>query len=430
VFEPFRILDRLRAGEALTEGEIRAVVAGAASGSWTDAQLSAFLMGVAVRGLDVPSTGALTRAMLDSGERWELAERVPHLGDKHSTGGVGDKVSLVIGPLLAACDRPVIMLTGRGLGHTAGTADKLETIPGLSLELDRHRSLELLSHVGLAVGVPTRRIAPADRVLYALRDTTGTVRSIPLVVASILSKKLATGASGLALDVKTGSGAFFRSLEDSRALATRLVETAGALGLPASALITDMSQPLGRWVGHTAEVREALDCLAGEGPADLLEVSLRLAEEVADLVGRPIGRDRLEAALASGAARERFDRWAEMQGADTAWLADPRLPVAPEEAVLRAPRGGTLAAIDTEELGMTLATAGGGRTRPDDPIDPEVALRMEARLGDRVAEGDALARLHLRRPDAALVERAAGCFEITDTGVAPRLVHDRIPPAV
>jgi len=423
---PGPILDRLRAGHALGEAELRAAVAGAADGSWADAQLGAFLMGVAVRGLDVPATGVLTRAMLESGERWNLAGDVPLVGDKHSTGGVGDKVSLVVGPLLAACNRPVVMLTGRGLGHTGGTADKLETIPGLSLELDRAGTVELLESVGLAIGVATGAIAPADRKLYALRDVTGTVRSIPLVVASILSKKLATGAAGLALDVKTGSGAFFSRLEDSRELARQLVATARELGLPASALITDMSQPLGRWAGHTVEVEEALDCLAGEGPDDLVELSLRLSEELARLVGAPLKRRELEAAIDSGAARERFDRWAESQGAETAWLASPRLPRAPVETVLTAPRAGVLAAVDTERLGLALAEGGGGRTHPGDPIDPEIALRTEVRLGEAVEPGQPLARLYLRREDAGLAERALAAFEIAESGDAPPLIYERI----
>lgn len=423
-----QILDRLRAGDPLDEAAIRAAVTGAADGSWADAQLSAFLMGVAIRGLDIHSTGVLTRAMLESGERWRLDESLPAVGDKHSTGGVGDKVSLVIGPLLAACGRPTVMLTGRGLGHTGGTADKLETVPGLSLELDRDRTVALLGEVGLAVGIPTGRIAPADRALYALRDVTGTVRSIPLVVASILSKKLATGASGLVLDVKTGSGAFFPRREDSRELARRLVDTAAELGLPASALLTDMSQPLGRWVGHTVEVREALDCLEGHGPEDLAELVLRLAEVLAALVGQPVTRVDLERAIESGAARERFDLWAERQGADPGWLGAPDLPVAPREVVLEAPRGGVLAEVDTEGLGLALAAAGGGRMRPGDRIDPEVALRVEARLGQEVEEGGALARLYLRRMDEALADRVRACFRVAEAGVAPPLVQERIQP--
>ncbi|HUP43807.1 MAG TPA: thymidine phosphorylase, partial [Thermoanaerobaculia bacterium] len=329
--EAFRILERLRAGEPLSPDDLRRAVAGAADGGWADAQLGAFLMGVAVRGLEPAGAVALTREMVASGERWELGREIPLLGDKHSTGGVGDKASLVLGPLLAACGRPVVMLTGRGLGHTGGTADKLETVPGLSLALSRERVLALLREVGLAVGVATETIAPADRRLYALRDVTATIRSLPLVVASILSKKLATGASALVLDVKVGSGAFFSGLAEARELARRLVETSRELGLPAAALLTDMSQPLGRWVGHAAEVEEALACLAGEGPPDLLELAFRLAEELAALLGAPVPRRDLAAAIDSGDARERFTAWAARQGADRGWLARPAFPRAPVE---------------------------------------------------------------------------------------------------
>jgi len=426
VSEAFRILERLRAGEPLAPEDLQAAVAGAADGSWADSQLGALLMGVAIRGLDPGAAVGLTRAMVDSGERWALGEEVPGLGDKHSTGGVGDKVSLVLGPLLAACGRPVVMLAGRGLGHTGGTADKLETVPGLSLAISRRRALELLAETGLAVGVATDAIAPADRRLYALRDVTATIRSLPLVVASILSKKIATGASALALDVKVGSGAFFPELARARELARRLVDTAQELGLPATALLTDMSQPLGRWAGHAVEVEEALACLGGEGPPDLLELTLRLAEELAALTGAPVTREELAAAIGSGRARERFELWAERQGAEVAWLARPVSPRAPVEVFVRSPREGVLAAIDTERLGLLLAEAGGGRARPEDAIDPAVALRTDARLGDAVEAGQPLARFRLRREDPSLERRAAACFTVAGAGQAPPLVHERV----
>jgi thymidine phosphorylase len=426
VSEAFRILERLRAGEPLSPEDLRRAVAGAADGGWTDAQLGAFLMGVAVRGLDPAGAVALTREMVASGERWELGREVPLLGDKHSTGGVGDKASLVLGPLLAACGRPVVMLTGRGLGHTGGTADKLETVPGLSLALSRERVLALLREVGLAVGVATETIAPADRRLYALRDVTATIRSLPLVVASILSKKLATGASALVLDVKVGSGAFFSELAEARELARRLVETSRELGLPAAALLTDMSQPLGRWVGHAAEVEEALACLAGEGPPDLLELAFRLAEELAALLGAPVPRRDLAAAIDSGDARERFTAWAARQGADRGWLARPVFPRAPVEVIVRSPRSGVLAAVDAERLGLLLADAGGGRARPGDVIDPGIALASEVRLGEPVEAGQPVARLYLRREDPGLVGRAAACYRVADAGEAPPLIYERL----
>ncbi|HVT16310.1 MAG TPA: thymidine phosphorylase [Thermoanaerobaculia bacterium] len=423
---PYRILERKRAGMRLSDDEVRAVARGAADGSWSDAQLAAFLMAAAIRGLDPAETSALTTAMLESGERWEVAREVPLACDKHSTGGVGDKVSIPLAPLLASCGLPMVMLTGRGLGHTGGTADKLESIPGLDLALDRARCLELLRGCGVASGIATEAIAPADRRLYALRDVTATIDSVPLVTASILSKKLAVGAAAVVFDVKTGNGAFFPDRAQARELARSLVGTARALGRRAGALLTDMSQPLGRWVGHSAEIRESLALLGGEGPPDLLEVTLTLAEEVSRLVGRPLARADLEAALASGRARERFDRWAALQGADRAWLARPTFALAPVESPLTAARGGVLAAVDCRQLGLLLVEAGAGRAHPGAAIDHGVALHCRARLGQPVAAGEELARVYLRREEPRLVERLAACFTVADRGEAPPLIVERV----
>ena len=423
---PYRILERKRAGMRLSEGEIRAVARGAADGSWSEGQLAAFLMAAAIRGLDPEETRALTLAMLESGERWELSREVPRLCDKHSTGGVGDKVSLVIAPLLASCGLPVAMLAGRGLGHTAGTIDKLESIPGVELQLDRRRCLDLVDRCGMAIGGATADIAPADRRLYALRDATATVDSIPLITASILSKKLAAGAAAVVLDVKTGNGAFLPDLERSTELARGLVETACALGTPASALVTDMSQPLGRWSGHAAEVRESLETLAGEGPEDLVEITLALAEEVSRLVGQPLTRAAMEDALASGRARERFLEWAELQGAAPPWLRNPVLPLAPVERPLRARRAGVLAAVDVRQLGLLLVEAGGGRMRPGDAVDFGVSLETKVRLGDEVGEGGELARVYLRKDDDRLVELFESCYTVAERGEAPELIPVRV----
>ncbi|HXT20247.1 MAG TPA: thymidine phosphorylase, partial [Thermoanaerobaculia bacterium] len=237
---PYEILGRKRAGEPLSAAEVRALVAGAADGSWSDAQVGAFLMAAAIRGMNADETRTLTLAMLESGEQWRLASEVPRLCDKHSTGGVGDKVSLPLAPLLAACGLPVVMLTGRALGHTGGTADKLEAVPGLRLGLDRESTLRLLRDTGIAIGIATGSIAPADKRLYQLRDQTATVSSLPLITASILSKKLAAGAGALVLDVKVGSGAILPEVEQARELAELLVATANALGLRTSGWITDM----------------------------------------------------------------------------------------------------------------------------------------------------------------------------------------------
>jgi len=320
----------------------------------------------------------------------------------------------------------VVMLTGRGLGHTAGTADKLESIPGLSLGLDRRRCLDLLFAHGLAVGVATAEIAPADRRLYALRDQTATIGSLPLIIGSMVSKKLATGAAALVYDVKVGNGAFLPDRREAEELARRLVDTTSALGVRAAALLTDMSQPLGEWAGHAAEVQAALEALEGRGAPALTAVTLGLAETVSALAGEPLGRAELEAALASGRARERFDRWAAAQGADPAWLAAPRCELAPVERAIEAPRAGRLAAVDTRQLGLLLAEAGGGRTAPGGPIDLGVALRTRARLGDAVARGDELARVYLRRDDPRLVAAFGECYRVAEEGAAPALIAGRI----
>ncbi len=429
---PYRVLAKKRAGEELEEAEIRAVVAGAVDGSWSDGQLAAFLMAAAIRGLSAAETRALTLAMLESGERWDLAAEIPALGDKHSTGGVGDKVSLVLAPLAAACGQPVVMLTGRALGHTGGTADKLETIPGLDLGLDRERCLEVLRATGMAVGVATERVAPADRRLYALRDGTATVDSIALITASILSKKLATGAAALAFDVKTGNGAFLSDPAEARALARSLVEIAGALGCRSSALITDMSQPLGCWVGHSAEVGETLACLRGEGPSDLMEVVFALCEELGRLAGGTLTRAALEAAIGDGSARRKFEQWVGAQGGNAGRLEESSRELAPHLTSVRAPRDGHLAEVETRRIGLLVAEAGGGRVGPGGTIDPGVALEYRSRIGRRHAAGDELARLYTRGPRPELAAELERCFVLSAPGEAPppapALVVERISP--
>lgn len=425
---PYSILARKRAGQSLSASEIREVVSGTTDGSWADAQLGAFLMAAVLQGLDSDETRALTRAMMESGELWKLSDDLPQVGDKHSTGGVGDKVSLILSPLLAACGQPVAMLTGRGLGHTGGTADKLETIPGLQLGLDRDRVVEAVQEVGFFIGMATGKIAPADRRLYSLRDVTATVEDRSLITASILSKKLAMGPAAVVFDLKTGDGAFIQDLEEGRLLGRELVEISTALGTPARTVITDMSQPLGRWAGHACEVEETLAALSGEGPEDLMEVTYVLCEELTALLGKPLSRQTLEEAISSGRARESFERWAAFQGADAAWLRRPEFPRAPVEVVAEAPREGVLASVATRELGLVLSEAGGGRKLPGDEIDPGISLRVSARRGDSLEKGQELARLYLRRPDGALEERFRRCFTVAAEGTAPPLIHQRLRP--
>ena len=424
---PYTLLAKKRAGLPLADAEIAEIVQGAVDGSWSDAQLAAFLMAAAIRELGPQETAALTRGMLDSGERWDLAREVPNLCDKHSTGGVGDKVSLVLGPLLAACGLPTAMLVGRGLGHTGGTADKLDAVPGLTLELDRRRCLDLLARTGLAIGVATTGIAPADKKLYALRDQTATIDSIPLIVASILSKKLAVGPAAVAFDVKTGDGAFLPERDRAEALARRLVETLASLGTAASAWVTDMSQPLGRWVGHAAEVAESLESLEGGGPDDLREVTLALAVEAARLVKSTVTRTDFEGALRDGRARAAFNRWAEAQGADPRWLEAPELALASHVEVVSAPTSGWLAHVRNRDLGLLLIEAGGGRAHAGAKIDLGVAFRVEARIGDAIQAGQELLRLYLREPNPKLARRFQACFEIREEPAeAPPLLVSRI----
>lgn len=383
-------------------------------------------MGAAIRELDEEQTLALTRAMLESGERWQLGRALPALGDKHSTGGVGDKTSLLLAPLAAAAGLPMAMLTGRGLGHTGGTADKLEAIPGFAQDLSRERALELLADCGIALGVATAGIAPADRKLYALRDRTATVDSLPLMVASILSKKLATGATAIVFDVKVGDAAFLPELDDALELAARLVGITRDLGVAASALLSDMNQPLGEWVGHAAEVREVLDCLEGRGPRETVELTVALALELAQSLGLDWSEESLRGLLGSGAARERFVRWAVAQGAEPAFFDAPELPLAPVERVIEAPRAGVVARVETRRLGLLLAEAGASRRAIGADLDLGVALRYTTRLGRRVEAGEELARVYLRRDDSALTARFASCFQVGDGALAPPLLHGRL----
>lgn len=418
----YDILASKRAGEVLAAEAIAAVVAGAADGSWSDAELAAFLMAAAIRGLDNTETAALTLGMRDSGENWHLGATIPGLCDKHSTGGVGDKLSLVLSPLLAECGVPVAMLTGRALGHTGGTADKLETIAGLDIALDRTRTIASVEKHGFAIGMATGAIAPADRRLYALRSATATVESLQLIVASICSKKLALGASALVFDVKVGSGAFLRDMAQAELLATTLVRTCRDLGIASSALLTDMNQPLGQWSGDRAEVWESIELLAGRGPADAREVTLLLCEELVRLVGASVSRAQLEQALDSGKALERFRHWVEALGGDWVACATSTPVVGPVETVVRASSPGVLATVDTREIGMVLrAACGGGR------LDPAVAWRRDVMLGEAVERGDVVGCLFTgRTPSAELVKRLEDAFTVAQHAVAPPLLHRRI----
>lgn len=416
---PYAVLDAKRRGEVLSAEQIETVTRGAVAGSWGEAEVAAFLMAVAVGGLSESETAALVRAMVDSGERWELSREVPNLVDKHSTGGVGDKVSLILAPLLAAAGVPVAMLTGRALGHTGGTADKLETIPGLRLDLDRRGMLDALEATGVAIGLATPAIAPADRIFYALRDRTGTVASLPLVTSSIVSKKVALGPAAVVYDVKTGPGAIFPELATSRDLLRALVVVTRDSGVESSGLISDMSQPLGEWTGHSAEVGEAWQVLSGEGADDLVEVTLALAVEACELVGAGVDREDLERLLGSGVALERFINWARHQGADSTWLDEPVFERAAQEFPLTAERAGALAAVDLRRLGWLVQSKAFAGKR----LNPRVSIRRLRRLGDEVQARDPIALAYLDEDDPTWLAELGECWRIADEAQAPQLIH-------
>jgi pyrimidine-nucleoside phosphorylase len=421
-----RTIVKKRDGGALGEGEIRDFVRGVTEGTIPDEQTAALLMAICIRGMTTEETAWLTDAMMRSGETWDLS-RHGFVADKHSTGGVGDKVTLVLAPLVAACGVKTGMMSGRGLGHTGGTLDKLEAIPGFRTALPRDAFDRLLDTVGCALIGQTETVAPADRKIYALRDVTGTVESIPLITASILSKKLATGAHAVAFDVKTGNGAFMAKAEDAEVLGRAMRDTTLATGRKATAHLTAMDRPLGLTAGNANEVEESIQALRGQGPADLMEVTLLLASDLLLAAGAApdeaaAGR-MLQAAIASGKALECFSRVIEAQGGDPRVCSDPgRLaqPVARREAP--AAQGGVVTGMRTRELGMLAIEIGCGRARKDDVIDPASGLRFLKKTGDRVAKGDVLCVVELgpsARPSPDYLERVAACFELGEGPASP-----------
>lgn len=413
-----------RDGGRLDAAQIADFVDGLAGGGWTDAQCAAMAMAIVLRGMDRDETVALTLAMAGSGERldWRGASLPGPVLDKHSTGGVGDKVSLLLAPIVAACGGVVPMISGRGLGHTGGTLDKLESLPGYRVDPPPAWLEQALRGAGCAIVGASATLAPADRRLYALRDTTATVESLPLITASILSKKLAAGLQALLLDVKVGSGAFTPGPEAARALATSLVQVAQGAGLAARALVTDMSQVLGRSAGNAVEVHEALDVLCGRSAdARLVEVTLGLSAELLHLGGlfdrHGAAAAAARRALDSGAAAERFARMVATLGGPPDVLHDARLPVAPRVTPVPAPRSGVVAALDVRALGLALVALGGGRRRPGDTIDPRVGLVDVAAPGRRLRAGEPLALLHHVEPaDLAPLQAA---FTLADTAPPP-----------
>ncbi|AGA25809.1 thymidine phosphorylase [Singulisphaera acidiphila] len=403
------IIRKKRDGHALTVPEIGWMVAGLGNGEVADYQWSALLMAIVWRGMDAAETTALTDAMMRSGSVVDLSATPGLKVDKHSTGGVGDKTSLILAPIAAAAGVLVPMVSGRGLGHTGGTLDKLESIPGFNVHLDLQRYRQVLDECGLVLIGQTAEIAPADKHLYALRDATATVESIPLLASSIMSKKLAEGIDGLVLDVKTGNGAFLERLEDSRTLAETMCAIGRALGKRIRAVITRMDQPLGRAVGNALEVVESVACLRGEGPADVVELSVELAAEMVVLAEQAKTLDEARAlchrTIADGSALERFRKLVAVQGGDPRALDDPgRLPKARRLVEVQSASSGYVRRLAAWPIGQATMLLGAGRARVDSVVDPAVGLILDKKVGDPVEAGERLCTVHLN--DESRLEQA------------------------
>jgi pyrimidine-nucleoside phosphorylase len=428
------LIRQKRDGGMLDRAAIDFFVSGVTDGSLPDYQASALLMAIVLRGMSAEETAALTDAMVRSGLRVHYPDIDGTPVDKHSTGGVGDKTSLILAPLAAACGAYVPMMSGRGLGHTGGTLDKLEAIPGFRTGLSLDELRNGLAVVGCVMIGQTEEIAPADKKLYALRDVTATVESIPLICASIMSKKIAEGIGGLVLDVKTGAGAFMKSPAESRRLAESLVAIGVASGLRTEALITTMDAPLGRMVGNSLEVIESIETLKGNGPEDLERLSVVLAARM--LIAAGLERDdaraeaRVQAALASGAGVEKLRAIIEFQGGDPRVVDDYGcLPAAPDRHDVTAPRSGYVSALQAELIGRAAVALGAGRARLDDVIDPGVGIEVMARVGVPVRAGETVLRVH-HRGSRGLGDAApllAGAVQIDDAPPLPRpVVVDRV----
>lgn len=417
---PAELIERKRNGEELPAEEIAELILGYARGEVPDYQLAAFCMAVYFRGLSPAETYALTDAMIRSGTTLDLSTALGRkVVDKHSTGGVGDKTSIAVGPIVAACGVPVGKMSGRGLGHTGGTLDKLEAIPGFDVSLSTERFVAQIREVGLAIVGQTEDLVPADKQLYGLRDVTATVDIVSLIASSIMSKKIAGGADAIVLDVKVGDGAFMKTLEDARVLAEAMLELGRRAGREVVCLLTDMDQPLGAAVGNALEIAEARDTVRGEGPPDFTELVLDACARMlafSDLgVDVEAGRRRAEAAVADGSALDVYERWIRAQGGDPDPAALPRAPVVRE---VRAPAGGHVTRLGAIDIGHAALHLGAGRRAKGDEIDHSVGVVCRAKRGAEVAEGDVLAEVHARS-EAEADRGAAEVLAAYDLGDAP-----------
>jgi len=420
----YDIIQKKKRGGALSGAEIDFVIGGITDGSVADYQLTALLMAICLVGMNAEETTALTLAMARSGDVLDLSALPGIKVDKHSTGGVGDKTTLIVAPIVAALGVTVAKMSGRGLGHTGGTVDKLEGIPGFNTALGMDEFFSVVRQTGICIAGQSLSLAPADKKIYALRDATATVESIPLIAASIMSKKIAAGADCILLDVKTGNGAFMKTPEDARALAEAMVAIGKGAGRSTAALITDMSAPLGRNIGNILEIQESIEVLRGGGPDDLRYVCIELAAHMLRLAGEGHGdidicRTLTYDAIASGAALQKLAQAVAAQGGDRTYIDRPeRFPTAPIIEDILAPQSGIITAMDTEGIGIAAVIAGAGRERAEDAIDYTAGLILHAKVGDTVAAGQPLATLHTSTQEKAA--QAAAKFIASYTfGTAP-----------
>lgn len=415
------IIAKKRDGKKLSHEEIRWFIDGLTSGDIADYQMSALLMAIYLNGLDKKETASLTDAMLYSGE--VVTFKGNDVIDKHSTGGVGDKASFILAPIAAACGVKVPMIAGRGLGHTGGTIDKIESIKGFKTSLTLKEFKERLNKFGLVLIGQTKTIAPADKKIYALRDVTATVESIPLITASIMSKKLAEGASGIVMDIKTGSGAFMSSMEDARALAKSLRDTASRFDKKMLTMITDMNQPLGNAIGNSLEIIESIDTLKGVGPKDLTDLSVQLAGGMIYLAGKAKtlkeGNTKAQAAIDNGSALKKFKEMIKNQGGDDKVVEDySRLPIAKEKLEVLATKSGFVAKVECKNMGLHCVSLGGGRKKAEDAIDFGVGLIINKKIGDAVKKGESLVTIYYHSKQKALVQKMANEIIATDMTIS------------
>ena len=429
-----RVIERKRNGETLDPEELRELVLAYSAGLVPDYQMAALLMAIYFRGLDRAEMNAMMDAMLESGKRLDLSRLAMPRIDKHSTGGVGDKVSLILAPLIASLGVAVPMMSGRGLGHTGGTLDKLESIPGFRTSLTLAEAEKLIARIGCAMLGQTEEIVPADRKLYALRDATATVEVIPLIAASIMSKKIAESLTGLVLDIKRGAGSFLPDLDDGIKLAQAMIDLGVQHACPVVALVTAMDRPLGHACGNALEVAEAIEVLKGAGPPDLIEVTFALGAEMLVLSTiastREGARAIMDAAIGSGKALRKFEEIIKAQGGDSAVVKDPsRLPQARHKADFKAPRGGVVQSVDPRAIGHGVIELGGGRRNMEERIDPSVGFVITAKPADHVLKGQTLATIHARNKEdldtgRSLLEQA---IVVSDSAPPPLpLVSHRI----